>query len=293
LGGKELAMFARLSRGWELTKESFAVLRQDKRLLLFPLFSAVASLLVTASFLLPLWNSKYAALLLDEKRLPNDPGAYVLLFLFYFVNYAVMVYFNAALVACAVLRFKGGEPGLSFGLQAANRCLPQILAWALVSATVGVILKIIESRSERVGQLVAGVLGAAWGIGTYFVVPALVVGRVGPIEAVQRSLATIRKTWGESLSANVSAGAIFFVVTLILLLPLVLGGVLVSVGIGNGSIVPLALGIALVVVLLLTISLVSSALHTILQAALYLYAAEGVVPQAMNENLLREAFTTK
>jgi hypothetical protein len=44
----------RFSRSWELIKASGAVLRQDKELLLLPFFSAIVTVLVSASFILPL-----------------------------------------------------------------------------------------------------------------------------------------------------------------------------------------------------------------------------------------------
>src|SRR5262249_42379772 len=176
---KETTMLERISRGMELTRQSLGVLAEDKKLLVFPLFSGIASLLVLASFAVPLLASGYAQGILDDGRMPQDPLAYILLFLFYFVNYFVIVFFTSALVSCAVARFYGGTPGITDGLRAAAARLPQIAAWALVSATVGVILKAIESRSEKIGQIAAGLLGAAWTIATYFVVPVLVIERVG------------------------------------------------------------------------------------------------------------------
>jgi len=283
-------MFERLSRGWELVGQSFRVLQADKKLLVFPLASGVACLLVLASFAVPLWNTPYAAMLGDEGQVPNDPVAYAILFAFYFVNYLVIVYFNSALVACAILRFKGSDPTLGDGFRAASRCFPQIVAWSAVSATVGLLLKIVESRSERAGQIVAGLLGMGWSAATYFAVPILVVERVGPIEAVQRSLALLRKTWGEALSAHLGLGLIFFVVALVALLPLIAVGALAAMGITAGNLVLAVAGIALFVAIVVLMSLVSSALHAIVLAAVYLYAKEGAVPSQFDERLLAGAF---
>ncbi|WP_299468273.1 DUF6159 family protein [uncultured Gimesia sp.] len=79
-----------------------------------------------------------------------------------------MIFFNSALMACAIIRLKGGNPTVGDGFRAAMNRLPQIACWALVSATVGFILKLIESRSEKIGQIVAGLLGMAWSITTYY-----------------------------------------------------------------------------------------------------------------------------
>ncbi len=46
-------MFDKISRSWHLVKASAAVLRTDKELLLFPVISGFATLLVALTFLLP------------------------------------------------------------------------------------------------------------------------------------------------------------------------------------------------------------------------------------------------
>jgi hypothetical protein len=120
---------------------------------------------------------------------------------------------------------------------------------------------------------------------TYFVLPVLVVERTGPVDAVKRSMAMMRETWGEMLVASVGIGLIVFVAILpaigLIVLGLMggalLGGVLVAVG----------------VLLLLVVSLVSSALQSILQAALYLFAAEGTSPPQFDRSLLEGAFRTR
>lgn len=281
-------MFERISNGWELAKESWDVLKLDKELLVFPLLSGIACLLVSASFAIPLWNSPYAEAIFNERQAPDSPIAYVALFLFYLVNYFVIVYFNAALIACALIRFRGGDPTVSDGFRAANARLPQIFGWSLVTATVGFVLRIIESRSEKAGQFVAGLLGMGWTAATYFVVPIVVVERVGPFEAVTRSLSILRKTWGEALSANFGIG---FIVTLVTLpgIAAIAGGVFLML---NGTV---AGGVALLcagLLWLMLTSLISTALNSIVLAAIYLYAADGEVPTQFNRTLLSNVFTS-
>jgi hypothetical protein len=290
---KEFPMFERISNGWQLAQQSWRVLMLDKELLLFPLISGVACLLVMATFAVPLWASGY----LDAFADPGENGVgqtqqiigYVILFAYYFVNYFVIIFFNSALITCAVIRFKGHDPTLADGFSAAFSRLPQIAGWALVAATVGVILKIIESRSQRVGQIVAGLLGMAWSAVTYFVVPVIVVERKGPIEAAKRSLQVLKKTWGEALVANFGIGMIVFLATLIAMIPLIAG----AVAIASGLVAVGILGIVIGIVALLLVSLISSALNAIIIGALYLYAADGTVPQHFDSSLLRDAFAEK
>ena len=283
-------LFERLSTGWQLAKDSIDVVRLDKELLLFPVMSGISCLMVVASFAVPLfYTGALDAVPENADDLSGNVLTYVMLFAFYAVNYFVITFFNSALVACAVIRLKGGDPVLRDGFNAALARLPQIIGWALVSATIGVVLRIIESRSERVGQFVAGLLGMAWAVTTYFVVPVLVIEGVGPITSVKRSVGIMRKTWGESLGANFGIGFLTFLLSLVGALP-VIGGIAL---LGAGHTVPGGILIALGIILVLLASLITSALESIILAALYIYAAEGQQPQGFDSELVRTAFAPR
>lgn len=283
-------MFQRIAMGWQLTKQSIQVLRLDKELLLFPLLSGISCLLVLASFAVPAFLSgAFEVVEENQENITQNAVAWVVLFLFYFVNYFVITFFNSALVGCAVIRMKGGDPVVGDGFRAAFARLPQIAGWALVSATVGLLLKLIESRSEKVGQIVAGLLGMAWSITTFFVVPVLVIEGLGPIDSVKRSVTVMRKTWGEALVSNFGIGFLVFLLSLLGILPIV-GGIALA---GSGSTAIGGVLIGLGVLILITVSLISSALNSIILAALYIYASEDRMPEGFDSNLVRSAFATK
>lgn len=286
-------MFRRVGFGWELAKQSFRVFNEDKRLIIFPLLSMAACMVVLATFAVPLWGMPEVRAVVQQRQVPKDALSYIVLFLFYFANYFVVVFFNSALVSCAIMRFRGGQPTIGDGLRFAMTRLPQIVGWALLSATVGFILQLVESKSEKVGQIVSGLLGMAWSIVTYLVVPILVVEKANPIEAIKRSTALLKKTWGEALTAEVSTGTIFFVVFLVALLPLVAFMGLGIFGLANNQAVLGAVALAVAFLIVIAISLVSSTMNTILLAAVYVYAAEGRVPEAFDRDLLEGAFRAK
>jgi hypothetical protein len=277
----------RFSRGWQLVGQCVQVFRQDKELILFPVLSLISCIAVIASFALPIWW--YSDVLKDyaqDTESLKNPLIYVVLYLFYFANYFVTTFFNAALIACAIIRFGGGNPTLGDGLSAATARLPQILGWAAACATVGVILQLIRSRSKRGGRFVAGLLGVAWSIGTFFVVPILVVEKAGPVAAVKRSVALLRKTWGESLTANLGISLIAFLVMAPAIGAVVVGVLLIAAG-------QLAWGIPLVaagMVYIVLVSLVATTLSSILLAALYLYSTTDRVPRHFDVNQFRYAF---
>jgi TatD family hydrolase len=67
-----------------------------------------------------------------------------------------------------------------------------IFQWALLAATVGIILKMIEGRSSIIGKLVAGLIGLAWTLASFLVVPILAFEELGPFEALSRSAELFR-----------------------------------------------------------------------------------------------------
>jgi hypothetical protein len=287
-------------RGWELMQQSWSVLKQDKELLIFPVLSGLACLLVASTFVLPFlvapqFSVQMFAALDNQAANPQDQLVaqalwFTITFLFYFVNYFVIVFFNTALVSCAIIRYKGGDPTVSDGLGAAASRLPQIFAWALLAATVGTILQAIEERASFIGRIVVGLLGLMWSAATFLVVPILAVERLGPIDAVKRSVQLLRRSWGDGLVGNFGLGLIGFLLSLPGLAVIALGVFLAA------SQESLLLGFvagAAGVIYLVALSIIMSALKQIFIAGLYIYAAEQRVPSGFDEELFRTAFTRK
>lgn len=281
-------MWERLATGWELAKQSFRVLRLDKELLFFPLFSGLSCMLVMATFAVPLFVSgAFESLSRNEESTSAQIFAAVIGFAYYFVNYFVIIFFNSALVGCAVIRLKGGDPTVSDGFATSFSRLPQILGWAALAATVGIILKTLESRSNKLGQFLISLLGMAWSIMTFFVVPILVIEKLGPFAAVKRSMQLMKSTWGESLAANFSLGLINFIAVLVAIVPIVAGAFLFA----SSTVLAFSL-IAIGVVVMLAVSLVTSTLQSIILAALYLYAVEGKSSEHFDAGLIDHAFAS-
>lgn len=137
---------------------------------------------------------------------------YAALFIWYFLCTLVAVFCNAALISCALQSFSGRPPTIGSGFAAAAKRLPQILGGSLLAATVGVILQAVESLlTEKLGffgDLLSGIFSALWGVATYFAIPVVVTEDVGPIRAIKRSSALLRRSWGESLAGSGGLGLI-------------------------------------------------------------------------------------
>ena len=191
-------MFEKFSRSWGLIKASASVLRADKELMLFPILSSLATLLVLATFALPIFALKLFA---DGFNLF---GA-VIGFAFYFCQYSVIVFFNSALVAAATIRLEGGDPSFSDGIRTAKARLPAILGYAAIAATVGVLLQSLRNRDNNViVRVIGSSLGMAWTLATFLVVPVLVNREIGPVDALKESVALLKKTWGENAIGNIA-----------------------------------------------------------------------------------------
>ncbi len=278
--------FRTMSRSWEFAKLSYSTLFEHKHLMVFPLISTIALVLVIASFLVPLGLSGQLQTWVDSAEAQGstheDPMMYVTSFLFYFCNYFVIVFFNTALVASVMDTFEGGPGKLSFGLKFAARRIHAIFGWALISACVGMILNALE-RNDKIGSIVASLLGSAWSALTYFVIPVIVTDGLGPIAAVKHSMRTLKDTWGTALMGNFSMGGIAF----LMMLPIIAIGILLGMSVG------VKVAIAVCVPLVIIAVLASSTADAIFKAYLFSYATGKALPANVDTSSMRDAFSPR
>lgn len=206
-----MRIFDRMSKGWTLGMTSMKIIKENKSLLLFPVLSTAALITVVLTFV----GGTFAVfgwdfdLFLDEAVAGNQYLAYGALFIFYLINYFIIVFFNVGLVHCARLIFDGEKPSVRDGLTFSGSRVGAILSWAVLAATVGVVLQMIEERLGWIGQIVVGIIGIAWSIATFFVVPIIAYEDVDPVEALKRSGKMMKEKWGEAVGANFSFGLFF------------------------------------------------------------------------------------
>ena len=275
-------MFERISRSFELVKASWRILSEDRKLLVFPVLSGFFTLLVVVSFILPLLLS---GAVFGGMAAGPAPW-YVLLFLFYVVSYFVAIFFNTALITCVYSRLQGRETSIGEGISHAVRHIGSILIWAIIAATVGVILRAIGERSGIIGRIAISIVGGIWSLVTIFVVPVLVIEDKGVVDAMKESVALFRKTWGESVVGSVSIGLIFGAIV-------VVGFLGVFAAFFTRSIPVMIFAFGLFIVLLAVVSVVASAMQGIFVTALYTYAKTGNVPAGFGKGVLENAFVPK
>jgi hypothetical protein len=281
----------KFSRSWELVKQSFAILRSDKQLMLFPVLSAISCLFVTILIgtggTLLLLPARAAALASGERFNPNQSPVFMLaMFTLYVANYFVIVFFNVALVGVANSRLMGGTWTFRDGIELAWARKGTILQWALVAATVGMILKTVEERLGVIGRLIMRIIGVAWALACYFVVPVLAFEDLTPIEAVKRSSRLFKDTWGEKVTGGFSLSLI----SMLLMLP---GIGLWIASMMIGGIAAGAVGFLLMILYILMLSVFMSAVQGVFNAALYRYACFKQVPPAFDHDLVAAAWAPK
>ena len=277
-------MFDRISRSWTLVKASAAVLRSDKELLLFPVISSIAALLVAATFMVPVFGLR-----LFEGGGIGVLGALVG-FLFYLCQYFVIFFFNTALVGAAMIRLQGGDPTVADGLRIARSKAGVILGYAAIAATVGLLLQMVREKSGVIGKVVVGLVGMAWTLASFLVVPILVSRDVGPIDAIKESIALLKRTWGENVAGNVGIGLAFGLLTALVVVAVV-GLVIAAAALGGPKlaiVVAVLGGLAIALV-----AVIQAALSGIYSAAVYRYAVDGIAPAGFAGPQLQSAFQPK
>jgi hypothetical protein len=277
-----------LFRSWDLLGRSFAILKSDKELLWLPVMSALYCLAATliicsAAMIVVVIPATPLRDVAQQKVIGQQLLPFV--FLFYFVTYCIGIYFNVALVSIASDRLAGGHATLKEGLQTAWQRKWRIIQWALLAATVGVLLQLLEPRLSLIGRIVTRITGYVWTLASFFVAPILAAEEMGPAEALFESAEIFRKTWGEEVAGSFSFGLISVVLALPGLLLPVLGARLGQTG--------MLAGLALILIYWMLLALVCSAARGIFVAALYRYATTQQISDGFRLNDLSGAWQPK
>jgi hypothetical protein len=272
----------RIAITMSLMKASWQILKKDKELLLLPVISGVCCLSIMTIFVVLGLEHGWLKSFAKDATAQQKNMAYWFMFFFYYCNYLVIIFFNSAIIACAVIRMNGGNPTLEDGLQAAVSRFPQIAGWALIASTIGFLLGMVESGSQRGRGFIARILGISWTVISYLAIPLIVVEKTNPLFAMDFSMEMMRRTWGEQVIGNFSFGLIFFLFSL----PVLPFLFLLSKSWGATSFLP---SLLFVIMYLIILSVFQSALQNIFNAVIYVFARDGKVPDEFTAEQLRGA----
>ena len=265
----------RIGRSFQLVGQSYRILMKDKKLMVLPLISGI--------FIVAVLASVAAGFSLGGQHPPTrGPQLYLPIFLFYVVTYTIGIFFQAAVIAGATERMRGGDPTVGSALGAAGHRFWSIVMWAVVAATAGMIIRAIHDRVGFVGRLLTGLLGIAWSLATFFIVPVLVLEDRSIPDSFKRSVSVFRETWGETVVGGTTLGAAVACAWLTLML--ITGLLAMAIGIW-------ALAVFFVGAVVLMIFF--SALQGVFIASLYRFATGGAATSGLDPSLLGQVFVPK
>lgn len=276
----------RISRGWTLTKESWAVVRGDPSLAFFPILAGITALIAAAIFFAIGFGAGAAA--------DADWPVYVVLAIGLYAITTISIFFAVALAACAARSLEGEDTTLRQGLSAAWTLKGKILSWAAVQVVVGALISILQALLREAGgavvsSIVGGLANFAWTAATFFVIPQIALEGKGPIQAIKGSVATLRQKWGEGATGAFAIGGIVFLLGWLPAIALIAGGVLLV-----DSVQPLAIAlIALGTIVLVIAIVVQNTIMSVFRVALYRFATEDRTLGSFDRGSLEAAFRKK
>jgi hypothetical protein len=271
----------RIRAGWELTKKSWAVLREHKQLIRFPIYGAFATIPLAVITLGP------GLYLIEEGEVaPGAPLAILGLYILALVG----IYFSVGLAATADKIFRGDtEASVSDGLAVARGRLRQVAGWAFFSTVVGVLISLLEDQGGIFGAIIGRILDIGWALVTFLAVPVIALEGTGPLETLKRSGTLFKSRWGQQVTGNIAIGGAVFIFGVLPAAALIGLGVLLWGTSGFGGAVLIIIGVMILAVAIL----IQKALSGIFGVALYHYAAEGAVLGGFTEQDLESAVRIK
>ena len=246
-----------------LAGASFGVLKSEKKLAAIPAVSAITCgiIAVAAGGGVVLTADFIANPAPGQDDFSLTPASWAIGIVGLFIIGLVSQMFAATLIAAANERLDGGSFTMGQAFSKATTRTPSILGWSAINSTVGLVLQAIRDKAGFLGDLAAGLIGAAWNVVTWLVLPIIIIEGIGPIAAIKKSANLLKSTWGENLFAQAGIGLIGF----LLMLP----GILIF---GGLSFVLPIVGIPLLFIWVVVISCLMSALGAIYRTALYRFA---------------------
>jgi hypothetical protein len=279
-------MIERFRNGFRLVQASWNVLKADRELLLLPILSFLSSAALLALVFFGLFADDLTVIRDNAPMTTPTPFEWIVLGLAAYALSYITIFFNVALVCAADDRMTGGDPTVGSALSDAWRHAAAIAPWAFVSVIVSLVLRAIQERAGILGRIAAGLLGLAWALITYLILPVLVLEGLTVREAIARSKDLFVRTWGEAVSGEIGMSMVTFVAVLLALPPLLLIG-------GGGQPALIVVAVALGLAWVLVVAVVMGALNMVFRVALYRYAADGEAPDGFEDMDLGNVFPPK
>jgi hypothetical protein len=273
-------MFRRIKSGWQLTKKSWRILRDEPGLIKFPLTGGLLALLVAIVVIGP-------GLYFFEEG-PEALGIVLAAIGIYLASF-ITFYFAVGLAHNADRAMHGEPATFGQGMALASSRMSQVAGWAFVSSVVLTLIRWLQERFGIAGAILGGLAGAAWGILSFLAVPVIALEGTGPVATLKRCGHLVKSRWGEQITGTIAIGGAVFLFGLIPGLVFITVGVILWTSAAAAGVVLIGIG----VVIFIIAALVQQALSTIFGVALYRYVAGEEVVGGFTTEEMENAVRTK
>lgn len=288
--------------GWNIGIYSYKFVLKNSKLLIYPLLSGICFALA-AWLLFHVFNSMYGKTGFEIYSNNGNltPQGYILLgisIISYFIAIFFSIFFNVATVFTVNNYLSGNnDNSIINGIKFSIKKIPAIFAWTLIAGTVGIFLKIIDYIEEkRKTHILSNIMGIAWAVATYFVVPVICFKTdVNPYLLIKDSISTMKEAWNGNGQFSRIMGSQLVTLVLFLFVYFLFQGLSSMAGSTNQGIELYNFtngftftGIAFIFLIGVLIAL-SNVTNTTLKTIYYRYLTEGFVPKDISANLLEAA----
>lgn len=266
-----MSALTRFKTAFTLMKDSLLLMRHHPRLFLFPIVSSIAGIAFMAVFI----GFVFGGLALQpEGGNVLMASLIIALLVVYLITTFVSVFFTAGLVHQTREALGGNAVSLRAGMAGAWDVKMPLFIWALISATIGVILSSIEDSNSGVARIIGTLFGLAWTLLTFLIIPVIVFEEPSVREMFRSSAESFRDTWGETPISLAGVG----VLSLAVALPFAGPGIVLLESTGFSI-----LGFGLIATGAVLGAIVSQTFKGVIKTSLYFYATDGTLPAEFDD----------
>lgn len=280
----------RLKLGWLLLKQSFKIIKSSPQLFSYVIISIAITIAIELLFMglytmdVMWWH------VLSSDSATSDVLFYGSVYLFMLLMTFVTYFYTVALSANVLSTFRGNSSTFAENIAVARKKVPAIITYALISTTIGFILRLIEERLQWLGKLISLILGALWTLLTTFTLPIIADSDKSGVAAIKESFQLFKENWGQTIVSRVALGGLATLFYLLVIIPVTILLLILCAPLGIfGLLIPLGIFVITMVAFIMLITMATN----VLNVCLYYYARYNAIPPAFDAELLASVFVEK
>jgi len=282
--------------GKQLNQQSMTVLKNNKKMLVFPLITSALTLLGIYYALQPLYKLETIAFTHPQSI---TTAALIYLFIFLILFFSLLntltIMSNCALTGYALSVLQGEKPSLPNILKMTVKKTWQAYRWQADGNIIGTVLRILLywvdgfDQKPSIQKLLQGL---PWSVATLLALPILLKNKLSPLQIIAHSAVLTRNTWGTTemgatktlqsqLSSNMGLGIIKILLFVLIILTALM----------HPDKNPAVMSILIASIIgFFTINILTNTLQIITLTAVYLFSQKIVTRHYHDEKLLAQAF---